>query len=107
MGDWIRTYVELCLQTWKKNKNHMEIPIIVCWEIWKTRNREIFDGQLLEMRVLCHKIIITCGLIPPPKPQKVRKIAALHHGLQTVAGLFLTGQHKITHFFGEREPSCG
>lgn len=68
---WNGPNVESCLQDWLKNcKEHLTLPIFICWTVWTLRNKATFEEQTPNVDgiynvVLSHYLHYQTGLKPP------------------------------------------
>ena len=56
--NWEGDTMEKNLKLWFKTKKDLSIvPFFVIWEIWKARNKAIFQDQGHNVEVICIKIV--------------------------------------------------
>jgi hypothetical protein len=52
----------IVLLNWKRRKGEkLEIPCLICWEIWKHRNLAIFEDRPLNRDIVCTSILQVLG----------------------------------------------
>eukprot|EP00253_Pinus_taeda_P014871 PITA_14871 len=77
-GDWAGTNLINAWTEWEsKNKGskNINLPIIVNWSIWKSRNRAIFDNKPIHWPLLETGIISALKELPDPPPPSSRQPA--------------------------------
>eukprot|EP00253_Pinus_taeda_P026822 PITA_26822 len=74
-GEWSGLDMIRAWTDWGKNKNGskmINLPIIVNWAIWKSRNNIIFENKPIHWPLLEASIIAALRELPDPPPQNAR-----------------------------------
>eukprot|EP00253_Pinus_taeda_P011269 PITA_11269 len=78
IGDWVGTDLINAWIVWEmKNKGskNINLPIIVNWSIWKSRNRAIFENKPIHWPLMEAGIISALKELPDPPPPSSRQPA--------------------------------
>ena len=74
---WLDLTISGNLISWfSKDGDLLHLPIVVIWNLWKTRNNYIFENIEPNIFKLCHRVMleVTTHQVPHIKRTKVRNI---------------------------------